>query len=131
MNSDDRWLASVEAGHPHGGFGHREHLRLAWLALDREPSVDAAARRVSTAVELLARRHGRPQRYNRTVTDAWVRILAHCRHAEPGSDFDEVLTRRPWLFDKQLLLRHYSSRVLASKRARTEWVEPDLADIPA
>jgi hypothetical protein len=130
MDAED-WLARVEAGHPRGGFGHREHLRLAWLVLDRQPDVDAATERVSAAVRAIAVRHDRPQRYNRTVTDAWVRIVAHCRHATPGSSFDDMLADQPWLLDKRLLLRHYSSRVLASTRARQSSVPPDVHPIPA
>ncbi len=41
-----------------------------------------------------------------------------------------MLRDRRWLFDKRLLLRHYSSRVLASDIARRQWVEPDLQAIP-
>jgi hypothetical protein len=129
--ADDAWLAHAEAGHPLGTFGHREHLRLTWLVLDRESSVDVAAERVSATILRLAQSHGRPQRYNRTVSEAWVRIVAHCRATAPAEPFDLMLTRDPWLFDKRLLLRHYSSRVLASPHARREWIMPDLRPIPA
>ena len=125
------WLAQVESGHPPHGFGHYEHLRLAWLVLDDEPDLDAATERVSRTVLSLAERHGQPQAYNRTITDAWVRILAHCRVADPGATLDETVQRRPWLLDKRLLTRHYSPRVLASATARTNWVEPDLVPLPA
>lgn len=130
MSNDEAWLAKVEAGDPHGEFGHREHLRLAWLVLAREADLAAATGRVSQTIYRLAVRHGRPQRYNQTVTDAWVRIVAHCRDQQPSADFDDMLRDRRWLFDKRLLLRHYSSRVLASDIARRQWVEPDLQAIP-
>lgn len=131
MTADEAWLAHTEAGHPIGPFGHREHLRLTWLVLDREPNLDAAAERVSATIRQLAQAHGRPQRYNRTVSEAWVRIVAHCRAAGPTEAFDDLIARYPWLFDKRLLLRHYSNRVLASARARRIWVAPDLLPIPA
>ena len=130
MIADETWLARAEAGHPLGAFGHREHLRLTWLVLDREPSVEAAAARVSDTIRRLAQAHGRPQRYNRTVSEAWVRIVAHCRAARPNEPFDGMTTQCPWLFDKRLLLRHYSSRLLASPQARGEWIAPDLQPIP-
>ena len=131
MTTDDLWLAHAEAGHPRGPFGHREHLRLTWLVLDREPSVDAAAERVSATIRRLAEAHGRPQRYNRTLSEAWVRIVAHCRAASPAEPFPGMVARYPWLLDKRLLRRHYSSRVLASPQARREWISPDLEPIPA
>jgi hypothetical protein len=121
----------VRAGHPPGAFGHREHLRLAWLALDQEPDVGAATEYVSAAVLAIAIRHGQQQRYNRTVTEAWVRVVAHCRGQIPFGTFDDLLAERPWLFDKRLLVRHYSSRVLASAAARITAVDPDLHPIPA
>jgi hypothetical protein len=131
MSADDAWLAHAEAGHPLGPFGHREHLRLTWLILGRESSVDVAAERVSATIRRLAQTHGRPQRYNRTVSEAWVRIVAHCRAASPTEPFDGIVTRYPWLFDKRLLLRHYTSRVLSSPQARRDWVAPDVHPIPA
>lgn len=129
MTADEAWLAHTEAGHPIGPFGHREHLRLTWLVLDREPNLDAAAERVSATIRQLAHAHGRPQRYNRTVSEAWVRIVAHCRAAEPTETFQGMVARYPWLFDKRLLLCHYSNRVLASPQARRLWVAPDLRPI--
>jgi hypothetical protein len=131
VSVDDAWLAHTEAGHPPGPFGHREHLCLTWLVLERESSVDAAAERVSATIRRLAEAHGRPQRYNRTLSEAWVRIVAHCRAASPGEPFHGMVARYPWLLDKRLLRRHYSSRVLASPQARREWISPDLEPIPA
>ena len=131
MIADDAWLARAEAGKPIGTFGHREHLRLTSLVLDREPNVDVAAERVSATIRRLAQTHGRPQRYNRTVSEAWVRIVAHCRASAPAEPFDDMVAQYPWLFEKRLLLRHYTSRVLASPHARYEWIAPDLLPIPA
>ena len=130
--ADRDWLDAVRLGRPPGDFGHRDHLRLAWLLLADGRGLAAAQDDVSLAVKRIAEHHGVPQRYNRTVTDAWVRIVAHCRSAVPDArSIDELLAAVPWLLDKRLLLRHYSSRVLASDVARREWVPPDLAPIPA
>ena len=130
MQDDDQWLASVRHGHPAGEFGHREHLRLAWLALSEFGDVTLAQLAVSETIRRLAAAQGVPQRYNRTVTDAWVRILAHCREVAGTDSLDAVLTTFPWLLDKRLLMQHYRSRTLASQEARREWVEPDLVGIP-
>ena len=111
-------------------FGHREHLLLAWQALEASASVAAAQESVSTFVKAIADSHGVPQRYNRTVTDAWVRIVSHCREHDADGSFDLMLQRHPWLLNKRALLSHYTSRTLASERARRTWVEPDLQPIP-
>lgn len=128
------WLAQVRTGHPPGEFGHREHLLLAWLVLEEAADLSAAQDEVSRIIRAIARAQGVPQRYNRTVTDAWVRIVAHCRQetvGDAGSDgFEAMLQRHPWLLNKRALLSHYSSRRLASESARRAWVEPDLLAIP-
>jgi hypothetical protein len=129
-HADIDWLAAVGAGHSPGRFGHRDHLRLAWLALQQSGSLEQAQASVSAAVELMARAHGVPQRYNRTVTDAWVRIVSHCHNDGGPATFADLLALYPWLLDKRLLMRHYTSRTLASRRAREQWVSPDLQPIP-
>ena len=131
MTADEQWLAAVETGHPTGHFGHREHLLLAWLVLEREVDVERAEDRVSHAIRAIANAHGRPQRFNRTVTDSWVRIMRHCRAHATGAGFDDAISQYPWLLDKRLLMRHYSSSRLAGVAARARWIEPDLLPIPA
>jgi hypothetical protein len=128
---DRQWLDAVRRGRPPGGFGHREHLRLAWLALADTGSISEAQGEVSRIIRQFAAVHGVPQKYNQTVTDAWVLIVAHCRAAQPTAGFDEMLRARPILMDKRALMRHYTSRTLASAAARESWVEPDVRPIPA
>lgn len=132
MEQTDRdWLEAVNAGHPPGPFGHREHLRLAWLAIETGDTIESAAHKVSAAIRAIAAAHGAPQKYNQTVTVAWLLIVDHLRIATDGSGFDVMLASNPWLFDKRLLLRHYRSQTLASDAARSSYVAPDLRPIPA
>jgi hypothetical protein len=130
---DDRaWLDDALAGRLHR-FGHREHIRLAYVALDTSASFGEAVRLASDVIRGIAERHGVPQKYNQTVTEAWVRIIAHCRAdaaADTVDSADELVDRYPWLLDKRLLLRHYTSRRLASAAARTGWQPPDVRPIP-
>lgn len=128
--TDREWLVQVEGGHPPPPFGHREHLKLAWLVLAEEPEIDRACVRVSAAVQQLSVAHGHREKYHRTVTDAWVRIVAHCRRRQPDATFQQLLRTNDWLFERRLLLRHYRSTTLASPAARTSWVAPDLLSIP-
>lgn len=118
-----------------GGFGHREHVHLAFLAV-RRYGTDEAAGRIGRWLRHLTAYAGAPQKYNATVTWAWTEIVGHhmaCDKAESGAlatDFDSFAARHPRVLDKRLLRVHYSSSVLASARARTTWVEPDLAPFP-
>jgi len=113
-----------------GGFGHREHLELAWTCLDRYGEVDAAHQAVAAAVQHLARRHGMPQKYHETLTRAWVVVVALHRTLEPGASFDAFLAAHPRLLERDLLSRHYSEPLLWSDAARARWTEPDRCAFP-
>ena len=115
---------------PGGHFGHREHIQLAYIAVQRY-GLDRAAGAVAAWIRHLAAYQRAPQKFHTTVTRAWVEIVAHHMAAAPaGSDFATFAAAYPPLFDKRLLTRHYSSRALASPAAKTGWLEPDLAAFP-
>ncbi|MER7170859.1 hypothetical protein [Streptomyces mesophilus] len=108
-------------------FGHRQHVRLTWLAVRRH-GTEAAIRLVSDGIQRTARYAGAPQKYHATVSRAWVELVGH--HAHETDDFDELLARRPELLDKRLLLHHYTPAALAAQEARSGWVAPDRAPFP-
>ena len=123
----------VPSGAEAEGFGHREHVHLAFLAVRRYGTAEAAER-IGRWLRHLTVYAGAPQKYNATVTWAWTEIVGHhlaADQAGPGpADFDSFAARHPRLLDKRMLRGHYSSSVLASARARASWVEPDLAPFP-
>lgn len=110
-------------------FGHREHLALAYEAVNRygmPHAVDA----VCAHLRQLSAYHRAPQKYHHTVSRAWVELVAHhAAEVGPGR-FDELVARFPALLDKRLLSRHYRSVTLASAAARTGWIAPDLRPLP-
>ncbi|TDW14237.1 hypothetical protein [Kribbella kalugense] len=110
-------------------FGHREHLRLTWLAVQRCGTAGAVDV-ISDGIQRTARYAGAPQKYNATVSRAWVELTAYHMSEVPGEAFDDLVQRNPGLLDKRLLTRFYSSRTLASAEARIGWVEPDLKLFP-
>jgi hypothetical protein len=125
-------LAAVlaEVVPPGGAFRHRQHIHLAFLAVRRH-GADRAAGVVARWITHIAAYERAPQKFNATVTRAWTEIVAHHVTSGPaGTDFASFAERNPALFDKRLLARHYSARLLASPAARTGWVEPDLARFP-
>lgn len=111
------------------GFGHRQHVHLTWLAVKRYGTA-AAVDLVSEGIQRTARYAGVPQKYNATVSRAWVELVGH--HAAEGETggFDAFAGRNPALLDKKLLTRFYRPSTLAGVPARTGWVEPDLAPFP-
>jgi hypothetical protein len=126
-------MTEAAAGAPR--FGHREHVYLTWLAVRRH-GVTAAISLVSEGIRLTTRYAGAPQKYNATVSRAWVEAVGHHvaddAAGSRGADdeFAAFADRHPALLDKRLLARHYRSATLASAEARTGWVGPDLAPFP-
>lgn len=110
-------------------FGHRQHVHLTWLAV-RRFGTDAAVGVVSEGIARTARYAGVPQKYNATVSRAWVELVGHHAAQADAADFGSFAERHPALLDKKLLTRFYRSSTLASDRARTGWVQPDLAPFP-
>jgi hypothetical protein len=127
MNVFDELMGEATAGAER--FGHREHVRLTWLAVRRLGTAEAIEL-ISDGIRQTARYAGVPQKYNATVSRAWVELTAYHMAEAPSETFDELLRRNPGLLDKRLLTRFYSSRLLASPAARTGWVEPDLKSFP-
>ena len=113
-----------------GSFRHREHIHLAYLAVQRHGAHRAVAL-ISAWIRQLAGYQRAPQKFNATVTRAWTEIVAHHMAAAPSAtDFASFADRYPALLDKRLLTRHYTARTLASPAARTGWAEPDLLPFP-
>lgn len=81
-------------------FHHVDHLRLAWVYLTEEPTVDDAAARIATALRRFAAAAGAPDKYSDTVTRYWVVELAACRQASGARDFQALLAACPHLLDK-------------------------------
>jgi hypothetical protein len=115
---------------PGGGFGHRQHVHLAFLVAQAHGTPEAVAR-ISSWIRHIAAYEHAPQKYNATMTRAWTEIIGHHVEADPAvADFGEFAVRYPALLDKRLLRRHYSPAALASTAARGGWVAPDLAPFP-
>ena len=128
--TDEAFVREFFGSLPDGRFGHREHLRLAWLALDRCGGVDEALPLVEHAIQNYARAHGAERKYHRTLTEFWVRLVDHARSTRPELGFDALLDAFPLLLDPRLAERHWSADELRSEAARAGWVEPDLVPLP-
>jgi hypothetical protein len=110
-------------------FGHRQHVHLTWLAVRRHGTT-AAVGLVSDGIQRTARYAGAPQKYNATISRAWVELVGHHAGRSDTADFDAFADQHPTLLDKTLLTRHYQPSTLAADPARTGWVEPDRAPFP-
>jgi hypothetical protein len=105
-------------------FHHRDHVRVAWLYLRREPLLQALPAFVRDLRRFAAAK-GKPGLYHETVTWAYV-LLIHERMRE-HEDFDGFAARNPDLlqWSPSALDRYYRSETLASERARGAFLLPD------
>ena len=115
---------------PTGQFRHSQHINLAFEAV-RRYGMPAAIGVICAWIRQIAAYERAPQKYNHTVSQAWVELVAHHVVANPGcADFEAFASQNPALLDKRLLSRHYRSSTLAATPARRGWVEPDLVPFP-
>jgi hypothetical protein len=131
--SDDQFLAAfLDSSMPPSGFDHLGHLRAAWLLLQRR-SLDTAVEETCDAIARLAAHLGVPGKYNRTLSEALVRLMAHGGGADRSLSWSAFLAANPELRTDAIgvLAQHYSEELLTSRTARERFVPPDRQPLPA
>ena len=127
---DDEFLRMFLRGWPVGErFGHYEHLRIAWLVIERH-GPETAAEIVGQRLRGMAAAQGMTPLYNETMTRFWIRLIAHVRERYSSPTIDDAVQKAPFLLDKSLPQKHWSRTAMFGPMARTQWVEPDLAPLP-
>lgn len=111
-------------------FHHRDHIRLAWIYLQRYGEREAG-QHMARAIRTFAVHHGKSDKYHETITLAWLRLVANAMRRVPReASFNQLTIASPELLDKRTIGRFYSTAALASQATRTFWVEPDLQPLP-
>ena len=129
-SDEDLLRAFEDLSLPADQFHHREHIRVAWLYL-KSSDATRAAERMAAGILRFANHHGATQKYHRTVTLAWIRLVAAALVETPERhDFTQFLAEHAELADKGLLKKYYSPELLQTNGAREGWVEPDLLPLP-
>jgi len=128
--SDDEVLRVFEACRlDPAKFHHADHIRLAWLCLERYGAIEAETKLVD-GLRQFTNRAGVPQKFMHTTTIAWTRLVAAaCASRHRTAHFSEWIESYPELLDRNLLAKHYSPGRLETQEARSGWVEPDLAPL--
>src|SRR5688572_5584085 len=85
---------------PPGSFGHREHVRLAWLYLRRHGRQEAG-RRLLEGLQAFAARAGKPGKFDGPLTLAWLDAIAAAQRETAAGTFDSLVARHPHLLDRQ------------------------------
>lgn len=107
-------------------FTHREHVRLAFELL-KASAFPTALVQYSATVSELAARAGAPEKFNLTITGAFLSLIAEASARSGLDEFDAFASRHPELFERDALRRHYSSNRLADPLGRSILLLPDPA----
>ena len=126
--TDDELLSRFEAATlPAESFHHCDHVRAAFLYLSRYPALEAIER-FSSALKNFATANGKPDRYNETVTWAFL-LLIRERIARAGvpqawTQFAETnLDLLTWR--ENILKKYYREETLSSDLAKGTFLFPD------
>jgi len=129
--NDEEFLAAFE-GCALEEFHHRDHVKVAYLYLQRYP-LDEAIVKVRAGLQALAVAWNAPvddleKGYHETMTQAWVRLVdVKLRDGGTTENADAFCDQQPELMQKNCLDSFYSRERLFTWTAKREYVEPDLA----
>ena len=104
-------------------FPHGEHVRLGYKMLGQY-SFGEAVTRFSQGLRLLARKSGRPEVYNETITVAFLALISERSARTPMADWAEFKAANGDLLDKNCLERWYAPDQLKSDLARKTFCLP-------
>jgi hypothetical protein len=126
--NDDEFIASFENGTLSSeSLNHCDHVKMAFLYLNRYPVLEAL-QRFSSALMNLAVAKGKPGLYHETITWAFVFLIRE-RMARAGGPqtWSQFVAANSDLLDWEdnILKRYYRDETLSSDLARSSFLFPD------
>lgn len=106
-------------------FRHADHIGVAYAALSRHGYFDAL-HMVATGIDRAATRAGATDKFNATITAAFMSLIAERMEQATYSDAQDFMDRNPDLVTGAPLHQMYSQGRLGSDRARRIALSPDL-----
>ncbi|MEQ6167543.1 hypothetical protein AAOE16_10135 [Ekhidna sp. MALMAid0563] len=110
-----------------GLFSHEAHLRLAYIHIQKY-GVEQAEHNMCNQIKGFAESLGVYDKFNKTVTIASVKAMHHFMQNAKSDNFKDFIQEFPRLLSnfKDILGQHYGFNVFAGKRAKREFIAPDL-----
>jgi hypothetical protein len=126
--NDSEWMRAFESGTlPGGSFHHADHVKMAFLYLQKFTALEALGR-FSSAITRFAVANGKPELYNETITWAFL-LLIRERLARAGSpqSWTEFSNANADLlrWDDNILKKYYRPETLNSPLAKRVFLWPD------
>ncbi len=111
-------------------FNHLGHLRLSWLYL-QSYGVEQAIVKISYGIKAYAESLGASTKFNQTITDAIVRIMAKRMSFMSEQEWPLFLQDNSDIVDDSfsVLCQYYTKDILESDLARTSLIAPDIQPI--
>ncbi|WP_109313618.1 MULTISPECIES: hypothetical protein [Ruegeria] len=107
-------------------FGHAEHVQVAYDLLRKYDFIDAAAI-YAKGIRTLAAKAGAPDKFNLTITYAFMSLIAERLASSQSSTFEAFIAENPDLMAKTALSQWYPQERLNSALARRIFLLPDVA----
>lgn len=116
----------VDTTLPADAFHHEQHLRVAWLFLQRY-GMPAALHEFPAALQRFANAKGATTLYHATITWAFLLLINERQQRAPAAEWGTFAAANPDLFAwrPSILDQLYEPQTLASDLARRAFVMPD------
>ena len=107
-------------------FKHYQHLAVALWYLKHHP-YETASEKMRSGIQRLAAAYGKSG-YHETITVFWLKVVhGFLLKADSRATIFELASEVASEYGhKNLIAEYYSEELLASVKAKNEWVEPDL-----
>ncbi len=138
MNDEELLRRFEDCTLPREAWTHRCHVKVAYLYLRQAP-FDEALVRIRSGIKKHNAAHQTPEGpasgYNETTTQAFLRLIDVTRRTYDelfeAENADSFCDLHPQLMTRHALRFFYSPAARANPLAKTQFVEPDLAPLPA
>ncbi len=122
---------------PFQDWTHRAHVKVAYLYLKQHP-FNSALDKMRTGVKAFNAAHNVPDSptsgYHETTTHAFLHLIAATiavyEPIFPTPDADTFCETHPQLMTRHILRLFYSPQHRMHPRAKSQFIEPDLAPLP-
>jgi hypothetical protein len=108
-------------------FRHIDHISVAYEMLHKYSFLKTSTK-YAEAIKSMAIKAGAPQKFNLTITLAFLSIIAERLHTTEHNNFEEFIARNEDLMDRKVLEKWYSAERLNSDLARTQFLLPTCSD---
>ena len=107
-----------------GSFTHADHIGVAYDMLRRYDFLDASVR-YSTGIRAIAAAAGAEQKFNTTITLAFLSLIAERMETTDHESYEEFVEKNSDLYAGNVLAKWYSSERVQSDLARSVFLMPD------